>query len=147
MTGGQLPDVYLDECVDVHIADPLRRRGFRVLTAAEAGMSGANDLEQLEYAATRDLVIISHNGLHFRQLHARLRAAGRSHGGIVILPQHPHRGQLALRAAMMLHWLLTLPTYRSVYVRWGDLQQLLARGYRLPGYDDADIRLAMGQAV
>ncbi len=147
MTAALLPDVYLDECVDVHIAEPLRRRGFRVVTAAEAGMSGAKDPEQLEHAATRELAIISHNGLHFRRLHAQLRAAGRSHGGIVILPQRPHRGQLALRAAMILDWLMTLPTYRSVYVRWGDLQQLLARGYRLPGYDEAEIRLATGQDV
>jgi len=46
---------------------------------------------------------------------------------------------------MMLDWLDTLADYRSRLLRWGALQQLLIGGYRLPGYTDRDVGLALGR--
>lgn len=136
---------YLDECVDLFLADALRGRGFSAIHARDAGMSGATDLEQLSYAAVRDLVLISHNDNHFRRLHRRFRQDGSPHGGIVILPQRSTRPQLTVRAAMLLDWLTQMDDYRSRFFTWGDLQYLLTQGARLRGYDEADVRLALGQ--
>jgi hypothetical protein len=44
-------ELYLDEDVDVLIADLLRARGFSVLTTRDAGRLHATDEEQLAFAA------------------------------------------------------------------------------------------------
>jgi uncharacterized protein DUF5615 len=46
-------ELYLDEDVDVLIADLLRARGFKVTTTQEIGKLGKDDEEQLEYAVTQ----------------------------------------------------------------------------------------------
>ena len=46
---------YLDENVDVRIADGLRRRGVGASTAHDAGMLGATDAAQLEDAQRAEL--------------------------------------------------------------------------------------------
>ena len=46
---------------------------------------------------------------------------------------------------MMLDWIATLGDYRGRLFRWGDLQYLLTQSYRLPGCDEADVRLALGR--
>jgi hypothetical protein len=37
------PPAYLDECIDAPFAEALRKRGFTVLTAREAGTLGEAD--------------------------------------------------------------------------------------------------------
>lgn len=140
------PLCYLDECVNVHLAELLRSRAFTTITAGEAGLLGATDEEQLAYATVHGLVIISHNGADFKRLHVRYRQEGRPHAGIVLLSQTRPVPQLVVRAAMMLDWIALIGEHRSTLFRWGALQQLLSQDYRLPGYDDADIRLALGRS-
>jgi hypothetical protein len=140
-----LPSAYLDECVDVRLADGLRQRGFAALTAAEAGTSGTGDEEQLTFATTRGSVIISHNRRHFQRLHVAALRDHQAHGGIVILPESRQLTRLIIRAAMMLDWLGAQGDYRSRYFTWGNLQYLLTQGYRLSGYSDAEVRLALAQ--
>jgi hypothetical protein len=139
------PSVYLDECVDHGLTVELRRRGFFVTTAQAEGTVGLPDDEQLTYAADRDLVLVSHNWHHFRTWHFRFIAQGRRHGGIAILPGPRPLQQLSIRAALMLDWLATLSEYRSQLHRWGDLQSQLTRGFRVPGYTDSDLELALGR--
>jgi hypothetical protein len=135
---------YLDECVRVDLADTLRRRGYRVATARGAGMLQASDEQQLVHATRMDSVLVTHNGTHFVRLHRRFLREGRAHGGIAIIPQDAGLPVLTVRTAMLLDALAALDDHRSRLFRWGDLQYLLARGHRLPGYDEAEVRLALG---
>ncbi len=137
--------VYLDECVDVALADALRQRGFVAVTTRQAGMLGARDDEQLAHATASGLMMLSHNQGHFRRLHRQFRQHGRAHEGIVLLPHTTPVALLILRVTMMLDWIATLDEYRNRLFTWGTLQDLLDRGYRVPGYTEEDIRSTTGR--
>lgn len=53
--------VYLDEDVNVLIAELVRSQRFKSLTANEAGRKGKTDAEQLEFAAQNGFAILIHN--------------------------------------------------------------------------------------
>ena len=127
--------LYLDECVDHRLARFLIERGHEVLTAQAAGMLGAADDEQLRFAARRDLLILSHNQRHFRAWHARFLREDAAHSGVLLVPFSP-LPLLELRTALLLDWIATIDAHRSRLFRWTDLQQVLAGGYRLPGYTE-----------
>ncbi|MBI3978308.1 MAG: DUF5615 family PIN-like protein [Chloroflexi bacterium] len=137
--------VYLDQCVDLKLAQVLQGRGYWVITAAAAGTLDAGDDEQLAYATGNGLLIVTHNGKHFWALHQRFRQQHRHHGGIVVLPQRVPFAIQTLRASMMLDWIGTLPASSSEFFTWGSLQEELEKGYRLPGYSEDDVRLALGR--
>ena len=46
---------------------------------------------------------------------------------------------------MLLDWLGTMPDHRSQIFKWGHLQALLEQGYRLPGYTEDEVRLALAR--
>lgn len=136
--------VYLDECIDVRLAETLRFRGFEVVTTRAVTRLGASDDSQLLYAAEHNLVVLTHNGKHYRRLHQRYLAEGRTHGGIAILPQStPDRTRV--RAALLLDWITTQGDSRSRLLTWGRLQELLEQGLRLPGHSEEDVQLALGR--
>lgn len=135
---------YLDECVNHRIVPYLRQHRFTVTTARDEGMLGATDEEQLTFAAARSLVLLSYNRGHFARLHETFRRQGRPHAGIVLV--RPARvSALGPRVAMLVDWLATFDDPRSQLVRWAHLQPLLAAGFRLPGYDEDDVRRALGR--
>jgi predicted nuclease of predicted toxin-antitoxin system len=76
--------LYLDEDVSVLVARLIRSRGFSALTALEADQLGKTDAEQLEYAAQRNMAILTHNRGDFEALARQYVAAGQTHGGIFI---------------------------------------------------------------
>jgi hypothetical protein len=84
-------ELYLDEDVDVLIADMLRGRGFNVITTREALRLGATDTEQLDYAISQERTLLTHNRVHFEALAVQYLAAGRDHSGLLLasrrLPQ------------------------------------------------------------
>jgi hypothetical protein len=139
------PSVYLDECVDIKLAEALQRRGFVAVRTVRAGMVGATDEAQLLYASARGLMLVTHNRRHFRRLHHRFREQGRPHGGIVLLSRTAPLIRLTLRVTMMLDWIATLDSRRNSLFTWGVLQDLFDDGYRLPGYGEADVRFAIGR--
>lgn len=139
------PSVYLDECVDVKLAEALQRRGFLAVTTLAAGMVGATDEAQLLYATAHDLLIVTHNRRHFRRLHHLFQADGRSHGGIILLSRATPLTRLTLRLTMMLDWIVTLEDTHNRLFTWGTLQDLFDRGCHLPGYSEEDVRFAIGR--
>jgi hypothetical protein len=139
------PTGYLDECVDVGLVQTLLQRGHIVLAARDAGPTGVDDDEQIEYAAARGWVIVTHNARHFVRWNHRFRQQGRLHGGIVVIPETGPLDRLTIRAAMMLDW-IAQQEYRSCLFRWGDLQKLLVQGFRVPGYTEDEVRRAIGRA-
>jgi hypothetical protein len=82
-------ELYLDEDVDVLVADLVRSRGFAAATTLEAGNLGATDANQLHYAASHDRAILTHNRQHFVELAKEYSLAGQHHAGIIIAGRYP----------------------------------------------------------
>jgi uncharacterized protein with PIN domain len=80
---------YADENVDRAVARGLRRRGVDILTAAEVGMLGRSDEEQLAYAMSDGRVLVTQDDDFLT-----LAADGRSHAGIVYAPQRTSIGHI-----------------------------------------------------
>lgn len=83
--------LYLDEDVDVVIESMLKARGFPVTTTLADGNRGANDNDQLAYAADRQMAVLTHNRQHFEHLFEECASAGRMHSGIIIAVRRPAR--------------------------------------------------------
>ena len=91
MNDGLFTAIYLDEDVHVLVSDLLTRRGFRAITARDAGRLGKSDSAQLAFAAGQHRAILTHNRRDFAELHRRYTADGQMHAGIVIATRrHPH---------------------------------------------------------
>jgi predicted nuclease of predicted toxin-antitoxin system len=82
-------ELYLDEDVDVMLADLLRSHGFVAHSTREAGLLGSSDLEQLQYAASHEKTLLTHNRTHFEKLSESNTFSGQYHAGIIIADRHP----------------------------------------------------------
>jgi predicted nuclease of predicted toxin-antitoxin system len=81
--------LYLDEDVNVIIADILQGRGYTALTTRDAGMLQKQDAEQLAYAVSLQKTILTHNRNDFQKLSQDYFLAGQNHYGIIIARRHP----------------------------------------------------------
>ncbi len=80
----QRASLYLDEdFCDTALVKSLRKSGLLTLTAAEVGMLGRPDEEQLSFASERELTIVSYNIRDFQRLHTERVALGQ-HSGIIL---------------------------------------------------------------
>jgi predicted nuclease of predicted toxin-antitoxin system len=70
--------VHLDEHCPNSLAEGLRRQGFDVTTTREAGLLGADDERQLEYANSNGRAIVTCD-----EDYLRLHASGSLHQGII----------------------------------------------------------------
>lgn len=77
-------ELYLDEDVDVLIADLVRARGFVATTTQEAGHIQNSDTAQLAYAVSQHKTFLTHNRADFEALAHQYFSAGQTHYGIVI---------------------------------------------------------------
>jgi predicted nuclease of predicted toxin-antitoxin system len=77
-------DLYLDEDVNVLIADLVRARGFQVTTTQEAGQVGTTDENQLAFATSQGKAILTHNRVHFEALAQIYFEEKKAHCGIII---------------------------------------------------------------
>ena len=82
--------VYLDEDVDVLVANLLRSRGFDATTAQQAKQLGKTDAEQLEYATGRGAAILTHNRTDFEDLAREYFNTGKLHAGIIVAVRKPY---------------------------------------------------------
>jgi predicted nuclease of predicted toxin-antitoxin system len=78
-------ELYLDEDVDVLIAQLLRARGFAVVTTQEAGHLHNNDAEQLAYAVSQHKTLLTHNRADFEALAQIYFAAEQPHWHFTVL--------------------------------------------------------------
>lgn len=60
--------LYLDEDVNVLVADLLQARGFDVITARDAGQLHATDAEQLAFVVNQARTLVTHNRTDFEEL-------------------------------------------------------------------------------
>ncbi len=82
-------ELYLDEDVDVLVATLLRAHGFTALTTAEAGRRGDKDAQQLVYAASHGMAVLTHNRGDYEALAREYAATGQTHFGIIIAVRRP----------------------------------------------------------
>ena len=81
--------LYLDEDVDVLVADFIRSRGFTATTTRETGQLQNSDDDQLAYAVHCRCALLTHNRTDFETLAQAYFAAGRTHHGIIIVVRRP----------------------------------------------------------
>lgn len=81
-------ELYLDEDVDVLVADLVRARSFQATTTQDAGQTGRDDAEQLAYAVSQQKTILTHNRADFETLVRQYFATGQTHYGIIIAVRH-----------------------------------------------------------
>ena len=86
---GLFIELYLDEDVDVVVADLLCARGFAAHTTQEANQIGGADEQQLQYATEQGKTFLTHNRVHFEALIQRWFQEGRSHHGVIIASRRP----------------------------------------------------------
>jgi hypothetical protein len=134
--------LYLDECINRHLAERLRGRGIDATTALHEGALALDDPSQLRLLARLGRVIVSHNQRHFLALHSRYLADGRMPAGILVLANGP-LSLVELRVAMLVDWLDARDDPPPRLARWHDLQRLMTGGFRLAGFDESRSRQAL----
>jgi predicted nuclease of predicted toxin-antitoxin system len=77
--------LYTDEDVSALVATLLRSRGLDITTVPEQVALGKTDSEQLEFAASLDRCILTHNRVDFERLHSQYLEEGKPHSGIMLL--------------------------------------------------------------
>lgn len=95
-------ELYLDEDVDVLVADLLAARGFVATTTTEAGNKGKSDAEQLAIAAAAQQTILTHNRIDFEKLAEQYFDQGKQHCGIIIAVRRPAQ-EIAQRLLIILN--------------------------------------------
>ena len=81
--------LYLDEDVNVLVADLLNARGFDVLTVRDAGKLQASDAEQLAYAVGEQRALVTHNRSDFEKLVQTYFATEQKHYGVILAVRRP----------------------------------------------------------
>lgn len=72
---GLFIELYLDEDVNVLVAELLRGRGFFATTTRHENNLGKSDPEQLSYAAAHGYTLLTHNHADFEELARQYRSA------------------------------------------------------------------------
>ncbi len=82
-------ELYVDEDVNVIIADLVKARGFTAVTTREAGMLQKSDTEQLIYANSQQKAFLTHNRTDFEKLAQEYVTKGQTHSGIILATRRP----------------------------------------------------------
>ena len=97
-------ELYLDEDVSVLVGTLLQARGFNIATVRDMGLLGRDDSDQLAQAVLSERCMVTHNRVHFEQLHRQYITNGRPHFGIIIAGRRsPY--EVARRLAVLLNTL------------------------------------------
>jgi hypothetical protein len=95
--------LYVDEdAADGAIVSALSTAGYDVLTAHAAATLGNDDLKQLEYAIFQERTVYTLNTADFAMLHASLLMSGRTHAGIITIPEQRYSVREKIRRILAL---------------------------------------------
>jgi hypothetical protein len=88
--------LFIDEdSAEKAVLAALRNAKLDILTVAEVGRLSYSDEDQLTWAAQQGRVLYSYNARDFCQLHDRYMVEGKTHAGIILVPQQRYSvGQL-----------------------------------------------------
>jgi predicted nuclease of predicted toxin-antitoxin system len=79
------PKLYLNENVAIRLVLLLKEFGIEAIHTLDVGNQGQTDEFQLQYAANRNYILVTHNRKDFRQLHNHWLREGKSHSGILVM--------------------------------------------------------------
>ena len=82
-------ELYLDEDVDVLVAELLKARGFSAATTRDAELLGTDDERQLAYAVSKGKTFVTHNRVDFEALVQQYFQDDTHHYGVIIATRHP----------------------------------------------------------
>ncbi|NCO74557.1 MAG: hypothetical protein GW795_06520 [Cyanobacteria bacterium] len=82
-------ELYLDEDVNVLVADLIRARGFSVTTVRDEEMLQKTDPEQLSYCVKQKKTLVTHNRADFEKLVQEYFNLNQTHYGVIIAVRHP----------------------------------------------------------
>jgi hypothetical protein len=89
-----MPVLYLDECLDSDLLIALlRAAAYSVEYPHHARTIGWDDLDHLEFAASRGYLLLTQNVDDFLDLHDEWRVRGQAHSGIALIYQDNVRGK------------------------------------------------------
>lgn len=81
--------IYLDEDVNILVAEHIRLQEFKALTVTEAGRKGKSDADQLDFATQNGYAILTHNRTDYEDLAQEYFANNQLHYGIIIAVRRP----------------------------------------------------------
>jgi hypothetical protein len=99
--------------MDSDLEAALRSRGVTVLTPLEAGLIEKTDEEQLAFATKNGCVLYTFNVSDFHRLHTNWTAAGRDHGGMILVPQQRYSVGEQLRRLLRLRATVSVAKMRN----------------------------------
>lgn len=83
MTTSLFIRLYLDEDVNVLVADLLKARGFDAITARDANQLHASDADQFAYAVSQNRTLVTHNRIDFEALVQTYFEQSQPHCGVI----------------------------------------------------------------
>ena len=105
--------IYLeDDTQDIALETTLSRSGMTVFRCETAGMGGASDQAQLDFATAHGYVLYTANVKDFAVLHRQTIESGRSHAGIIYRTKQ--RYSVGEQARRILHIWQTLSAAEMV---------------------------------
>jgi len=78
------PALYLNENVAVSLVGLLDQKGIKAIHTQDVLNKGASDEYQLNYAASNNYIIFTHNRKHFRALDREWTQKNKIHTGIIV---------------------------------------------------------------
>jgi hypothetical protein len=94
---------YTDEDITGELAPALRERGFEAQSTIEAGLLNSTDEEQLAYATSRGMVLLTCNARDFLLLGIRYVEANQHHAGIIVSAEQYSRKRFGEFLHLVLH--------------------------------------------
>ncbi|MCC5642924.1 DUF5615 family PIN-like protein [Nostoc sp. CHAB 5824] len=94
--------LYLDEDVNVLVADLLKARGFDALTVRDAGQLHRSDEEQMAYTVSQGRTLVTHNRIDFEELIQAYFDSEQMHYGVIYAVRRPPQ-ELAKRLLAILN--------------------------------------------
>jgi predicted nuclease of predicted toxin-antitoxin system len=94
--------LYLDEDVNVLIAELLKAQGFDVITTRDAGQLQATDVDQLSYAVSQGRTLVTHNRSDFEELVQLYFDTDLAHCGVIFAVRRPPQ-EIAQRLVTILN--------------------------------------------
>lgn len=106
--------LHLDEDATLRaLIRTLTARGLDVSNAIDAGLAGLSDEKQLEYSTEAGRILYSYNIGDYYRLHSDWLRAGRSHAGLILVPQQRYSVGEQMRRILRINHRLNADDFRN----------------------------------
>ena len=99
-------NLYLDEDVNVLVADIIKARGFEITTTRDEKQLQNSDEKQLNFAVNNKLTLVTHNRIDFENLVKDYYEQEKIHYGVIFAVRHSPQ-EIARRLLIILNHVTT----------------------------------------